>query len=759
MLERSPEAGDVGAVDDLVAGFVTRAERFESRAGVVRAAGQQLVSVSVGAWASALGQRATRIAAGLDDSAGGCRQVAGVLARYGAALRGLERRVMVARHEVGTARIRAVAARERYAAAALAGGAASVPWAWSDVPAFPAVPAAAGELRVWQAAVQDAAAGLRAFRACCDEREDLDRATAARLVGIDVMTAYAPGTGVDAVIDVPLVQAVASAAAGTVTAEQARVMAVWFVETAERLSGDPGDETLAAFTGFLQQWGDDAELMATVFAGVGGIGTVRLVTLLGEQMFVGAPERNAALAAAGSAVRSALVSASSTWSTSEAEEFAAGMVQEALRVSGTLSAIGYVFADPRGSRMSATFTIAMADALDRIEQGGEGTWRAGPGSPGHMLDTAGMLTSDGGAHDAAARVFETLGEYPQSARDWLTGAGLDWSSEFSADFADDRVEYWFGRREWGLGGSDGFVGIAALWAGVQAEAGNLPVNVQIAAINASVLDELSGNPSLSPLQVAGEGSANLARALAGQLPGLVEVGFERGYPKDKDAGYWIDATVPYIEGTIVTARVSRDWVRPVLTAAVADDAARAMLHAAALEYQEQILTGVVHGPASASEALESLVAVWGGIDGATYSAAEVRQYLYDQQVSGTLNVGKTAIGIGASLAPGGMVTAVGVEIGLSYLQHLAEEALTGGPLPESATHSAVPSSVGSLDEFFAVSVEEYRRLGLWDKTSGHAGDFDSEAAKDIARDLVSDYENVVSAMRMSASDRLKGDAG
>ena len=664
---------------------------------------------------------------------------------------------MVARHDVSAARIRAVAARERYAAAALAGGAASVPWLWSDVPAFPAVPAAAGELRVWQAAVQDAAAGLRAFRACCDEREDLDRATAARLVGIDVMTGYAPGTGVDAVVDGPLVQALASAAAGTVTAEQAGVMAAWFAETAEHLSRHPADaEQLAALTGFLDRWGGDCELMAAVYARLGADGMVRLLSKLGEQAGFSGLDHHAAMAAAGSALRWALASASSTWGRREAEKFAADLVQAAWHRNGALSAIGYLFGDPHGAPMSEGFTLAMADLLDRWERDTDNTWRDSLGDPGHAMDNPGMLSLDRAAHDAPARVFETLGLYPQAARDWLTGAGLDWSSlDVAPDFDRGRIAYWFGRRDWGATVSDGFVGISGLWAGTQTGPGSSPLNRQVAAINTLVLHQLSVNSSFSADQVTPLGSVYLANALAGQLPGLVEIGLQSGITGERADGLWVDVTVPYMDAKVVSAQLSQDWVRPVLTAAAGDDEARAALHTAALEYQEQILPAVVHGPASASESLDALVAVWGGIDGATYSAAEVKQYLHDQHVGDVLTFGKTAVGV---VAPGGPVTAVGVELGLTYVQSVAESVLTGVPLPDSATHSAVPSSVGTLEEFFTVSVEEYRRLGLWDKTSGHAGDYSSQPVEDIAQEFVSRYDEVVDAMRMSAFDELKGDA-
>ncbi|MCC2314153.1 hypothetical protein [Cellulomonas xiejunii] len=755
VLERSPEAGDVEAVDGLVAGYLARAERFATRAVSVRAAGDELVAASVGEWASALGERSVRLACGWDDAAGGCRQVAGVLAGYGAALRGLERRVMAARHEVETARIRAVAARERYAVAALAGGVVTVPWSWTEVPAFAPVPEAAGELRVWRAAVGDAAAGLRVFVACCDEREDLDRQTAARLVGVEVMGAYAPGTGVDAIVDVPLVQALAASAAGTVTAEQRRVMATWFAEAAEQVSNHPADtQTLAALTGFLDAWGDDGELMSGIFVAVGGAGVVRLLTMLGEQMVVGATDRNSSLAAAGAALRSGLASASasSTWSSAEAAAYAADMVRVASSMNGTLSAIGYVFADPQSARMSETFTVAMADLLDAVERGNGGPWRDGPGTPGHALDTVGLLSLEGGvAYDAAARVFETLGAYPQAARDWLTGEGIDWRAS-DLPMTNERMTYWFATRSWAQGGSDGFAGIGQLWAGIQEIPGDTDVNRQVAAINAMAFQTISRNASLLPGGVSSAGSEALARVISGQLTGLVEIGFVGGAGVD-DVGLVRSVAVPYLPGNVLTAFIVREWVGPVLTAAAAEQAGRDVLHVAVLDYQSRTVDAVLANVASPSTGLINLVSLWGAVDGASVTAEEVRQYLQDQQTRAALETTRTVADTAIALSPVRPMTSIGIDAALDQMQKQGERLLTGDPLPPGATTSVVPGGVQSLDEFVRVWVEQSERAGTWDRAGAHAGEILSDHDK-AARDEIGRYEDTVDAMRLRSDERM-----
>ncbi|MCC2333626.1 hypothetical protein [Cellulomonas wangsupingiae] len=754
MLERSPEAGDVEAVDGLVAGYAARAERFGVRAVAVRAAGAGLAAASAGDWASALGERSVRLAAGFDDAAGGCRQVAAVLAGYGAALRGVQRRVRVARHGVATARSRAVAARERYAAAVVAGGGAGVPWSWTDVPAFPVVVGAAAELAAWREAVGDAVAGVRAFEGCCEERESLDRDTAARLAGVEVMAAYAPGTGVDAVVDVPLVQALAAAGSGRVTAAQRRVMAEWFVGTTEQVSNHPGDaQALAALSGFLDAWGDDAEVMAAVFGAVGGARVVRLVTMLGEQMVGGGADRDQALAAAGRGLRSGLASASSTWSRSAAAAFAADMVRAASSANGTLSAIGFVFADPQDARMSEAFTVAMADLLDAIERGNGGPWRDGPGSPGHALDTDGLLSLDGGgAYDAAARVFETLGAYPQAARDWLTGEGVDWSSS-QVRLTTPRIAYWFGQRDWSLGASDGFAGIGALWAGVQLPAADTLENRQTAAINTHVFHALAHNESLLPTEVSSAGASQFASALSHQLAGLVEIGLKSGASTGEIADPWRMTQVAGLGQETPTAYVSRTWVVPVLNAAASDLSGRLELQTGVLAYQERTLEAVVEGGAvSPGAALNALATAWGAVDGASVSAAEVDRYLRDQQMRAGVEAGRKLVDTGVALSHIRPMASVGVDLGLDLMQRYVESQVTGGPLPAGTAESLVPDGAASLNEFFEVSVLEYRRLGLWDQ----AGGADTSDASTIADNLVGDYEDVVDAMRARGTDHVRG---
>ncbi|WP_052302748.1 hypothetical protein [Cellulomonas flavigena] len=707
VLERSPEAGDVGAIDDLVAGYLTRAERFASRAGAVRAAGDALVSASVGQWAVALGERAARLAAGLDDAAGGCRQVAEVLAGYGAALRGLERRVMVARHEVATARIRAVAARERYAAAALAGGAVSVPWAWSDVPAFPAVPAAAGELRVWQAAVQDAAAGLRAFRASCDEREELDRATAARLVGIDVMTGYAPGTAVDAVVDVPLVRALASTGAGTVTAEQAREMALWFYSLGIKISDSRHNQRDARMlSDFLDVHGDgSAVVLAALFEALGGDRTAALASGLADR-----PDHpsldDASSTQLALSIRAALARGSRVWSPAQAEKFADGLFDPSNLYGHAARAIDYLFADPDGARMSAVLTVAVADRLDAYEQE-HGKLASGGQKLGYRMEMTGDPGSEQRLHlDPAASVFATLGTYPQEARDWLTGGSVDWVTH-APSFDRARIDYWFGERDWSLPHSDGFAGIGGLWAGLQTSHGLLGVH-QVASINDAVFANLAANPSAASTEnISNLGSLRMAEAIAAQLHGLIEVGVMRD-PSNRNWSWEFVPSLLVAEKTVAAAVSREDLVR-VLAAATSQPAGLSRTSEALVQYEALALNAATSG-ASPSLALNRIAVVWGVAEGAINGANQAEYQRLSDEVRAAVGLGRMPVNL-ALTGVSNPIVAIGLDAAVSHLEKEIVQSMTPD-LP--ARVSIRDPHADPIQQYFTEASATFRRTGLWD---------------------------------------------
>lgn len=752
VLDATPEAGDADAIDGLVAGFAARAERFAERGVGVRAAGGALLGATTGAWSVALGERAERLGLGLDDAARGCRQVAEVLAGYASELRALGVEVRVRRDAVQDARLRAAIARERYATAVLAGGGVYSGWSPLDAPPFPAVPTAAPELRVWRAAVADAAEALRAFEACCRRREELDRATAGRLSSAEVMTTYAPGSAPGGVLDVPVVQALTAAGAGTVTAEQARRLAAWFAASLDAVADGLYDaRALAAVTDFTAAWGDDPLVMAGVVDGIGSEGVVALLTTLGGSMLTGDLARNRMMTSAAQALRGGVATASATWSAAKAREFADGLVAAARRRSGGRGIVGFLFGDPRRARMGESLTIAMADVIERIEMATGVPWREGIGGPGHSLTTAGGLDDAGVAYDPAARVLETLGQYPEAARDWLTGGHQDWSSP-TAPFDRARLTYWFGTRDWGTVASDGFGGIGALWAGVQTGPGNGDVARQVAAINRYGWEGLARNPSLRMSDVSVDGSVALSQAISGQLAGLVKVGFVSGKSGDALSQLWAEESVPFLAEPIATAAIRRAWVGPVLTVAMIDQSGREHLQASVLAYQSSAFAAADRGEASASTALDMTTAAWGAIDGSATAAAELSREIRDEEARAQLQAARTLVDTGITLSPLRPMAALGVDALLGHLQKVAEARLVG--LPSSVPQVAA-QEVPALEAFIEHSVDEYRRLGIWDRAGAHSGDVSSESAAGIAETFVGRYEDVAGRIHSFARSEFE----
>ncbi len=746
VLDASPDAGDPVLVDGLVADLLARGQRFEQRATEVRAAGQELAAACTGAWVDALVGRVDRLCSGWQDAAGGCAGAAGVLAGYGEQLRVLTRRVMTCRHEVGTARIRALRARDRYEAEVLAAGGPPTGWSWTDVPPFPTIPGVGDALVAWRTAVGDVVRGLADFEACCREREDLDRSAAAALSGLDVMHAYAPGTTPDVVIDLPLVEALTAAAAGTSTTRDREVLAEWFTRLAAAVVDDPtGAGSYDVLIGFLDAQGDDAGLMSTVFAALGGAGTLRLVTSLGRRVRPGDHAENAALARSASRIREALAAASSEWSDAEARTFAGQMFSDVATSDGAIGVVAFLFADRDDARMGMSFTLAMADLIDARERE-QGPMRDSATDPGSWLVELDTGVGGEGARDVAAEVLATLGEYPQVARDWLTGERKDWSDR-EVVIDGPRVAYWFGERDWSPAFSDGFAGVGALWAGVQdlSDGGDAR---QLAALNDSVFYRLARNPVLLHTElVSAAGSEQLARVLAPQLAGLVEVGAMRN-PQNR-ALAWESVVTPVWADGVVTAAVARAELVRVLAAAASEAPGRVVLQDALLGYQAEVLTAVASGEASADQALDRIAVIWGVADGALDGATQAELQRASDTVREALGIVRVPVDVGLAFVPNPVV-GLGLGIAVDQLEQLAVQR----PAPEDPGRVVVrPDGMAPMTHFFTSAVLTYQHVGLWDQPTVRVDTEDLDSAIAHALDYVQRYEDVAGAMSAEAAQQ------
>jgi len=552
---------------------------------------------------------------------------------------------------------------------------------------------------------------------------------------------------VDAIVDVPLVQALAASAAGTVTAEQRRVMAAWFAETANAVADDPQDSAaVASLTGFVEAWNGDAGVMSAVFLTVGGAGTARLLTALGYSRLHGADQRNAEVVASAAAIRAGLATGSSAWTPAVARTFAAGMVSLATTRSDVRSVIGYLFADSSGARMGESFTVAMADQLDAVERGRGQAWRDGPSSVGQGLTDPGAITSGLAVHDPAAHVLATLGAYPQAGRDWLTQTGLDWADP-KVGFDRSRIAYWFGERDWSAATSDGFGGIGALWVGVQAVAGDASAQRQAAAINGSVFGSLVSNPGFLTENVSAQGSAQLAQAVSLQLPALVEVGALRD--PVPGVGAWELVETPVASAGVLAASVRQEALAIVLAGATSQAEGRAIIQESLLAYESEILLAASGGHASVDQVLDRLAGVWGVADGAITGATEAELQRASDQVRDALGLVRVPVDTALAFVPNPIV-AIGLDAAADYLEKLAMAELT----PDGAVPELVAGRNGTeMSDYFTDVVRVYGEAGLWDQPKVRADSVvENQAAADAQR-YVATYTSTSTAMRVNVVEQ------
>ena len=489
-------------------------------------------------------------------------------------------------------------------------------------------------------------------------------------------------------------------------------MTAWFVDAVEAVAENPQDaEAVRLLSALLDDHGSDPAVAGTMFASLGGDRMARLVAALGRGVTLGSDAEGATLALIAGGIRTALAGGSRQWSQAEAERFADGLLGLE-NADGTRGApyaatvIGYLFADPDGARMSAAFTVAVADRIDAWEQE-HGRWGQAGQPVAYSLEAVAVPGSDP-LHvlDPAAAVFATLGTYPQEARDWLTGASVDWSSARPV-FDRTRIEYWFGSRDWTGPVSDGFGGIGGLWAGVQTQLGVFDVR-QVASINDVVFSALASNPSLLRTEsISDVGSARIGEAVAAQVPGLIEVGVIRGPVNDTLRWEQVPSLIT-AEGAI-TAAVKREELVLVLSAATSQPSGYRHVSEALYEYEALALNAAASG-ASPSLALDRLAVVWGVADGAVNGAIEAEHQRASDQLRAAVGLVASPVAVPLALVPHPIV-AIGLDVAADHIETQAARLLT--PEQRASVFVRLPGE-DPIKQYFTEASATFRHAGLWD---------------------------------------------
>lgn len=298
-----------------------------------------------------------------------------------------------------------------------------------------------------------------------------------------------------------------------------------------------GKESRQKLNELLDLYGDDESVMKEFLAKLGGAGVADLMNKLGSSVLPG--QDNSVTLAIAQKVRSAL----SIVSKGKDPRFGAAFAKEMFygpepypsekadfnaSVQSRVEAIGWLFSDPDHAPMGEAMTVEMAKEVDKWEfvdkKGTLATY--GPletGTAGRLYaveHTSDKWGLDGGfegsatdgiaSDDAAGRVLETLGHYPDQALAFLS------TGNPTTDSA--RLTYWFQTRDWS--GADKFQGPAGLWLGIQqAPGGAYSANYdnQSALMTSKILWALFDNPTFSTDNTSERASAELATALAPNL--------------------------------------------------------------------------------------------------------------------------------------------------------------------------------------------------------------------------------------------------
>jgi hypothetical protein len=292
---------------------------------------------------------------------------------------------------------------------------------------------------------------------------------------------------------------------------------------------DPDD--VQKLTDLLTLYGDDQSVMAQMMLALGGTDLVTLIDRLGDDAINNKLDVGAAAALA-VLLRSGLSTGSADWTDATGSRFADQMFESAsYSGGGGIAAIGFLFGDAANAPVGETTAYAAAVIMDdweRKDYNGSTVDQsmAGASYLSLYMDEANGLR----VIDAAGRIFETLGEYPDSAHEFLTDTTIENGTDSGPTVGQNRIQYWYGERDWS--NADGFAGPGALWAGAQRILGG-PADpsgaydaeawTSAADLSSRAMNALAENPSYLSENVTELGAVHLAEAFLPQMQGIVEM--------------------------------------------------------------------------------------------------------------------------------------------------------------------------------------------------------------------------------------------
>lgn len=487
-------------------------------------------------------------------------------------------------------------------------------------------------------------------------------------------------------------------------------------------SGNADAQQRADLEALLKTWNDDDDVLDDAFAELGGAATVRLVdeAATGGQMDLAA------------ALRSALSTASADWSTGEAETFVGTLMNEYTAMTGGVAAIGYLFADVENAPLGVNLVVAAATEADRIERLTPGPWSGGWSEM--TLSGVGGLTGDNAqgarVNDAAGRILQTLGQYPDEALDWL-------STEEGSAAHDDRITYWFETRDWSRTG-DGFEGPAALWGGASRASGGPAhgwtddgVSERVAVVTTAVVRGLGDNQALLGENVSTEGSQEFAHAVGVHLPAFVEYPLTGNFnlsvlerSRSQDIAI-LGSGVP-----VASPVVDDQELKRILGAMGGDSKTPSgALRPYVVQYEEAAMNAAFDpaNPIDALGAIDRITTLGGSLGGASAGNEAAVAVRYDDGVREVFGAGATAAG--AAPVPGGFIG--------GYALSASAGSVTTCLADRVATRHSEALAQEAVDK---VEVETALRTSL----ATYVEKFEPESFGDSSGGVERDIDNVVS---------------
>ena len=471
---------------------------------------------------------------------------------------------------------------------------------------------------------------------------------------------------------------------------------------------------------FLAKFGKDQNAMSQLFQSLGAENTSFLLLSLSDLVNTDPnasqeyKDLNAELLLLSNALRDGLAVASEKWTTDEAEAFLGDDPFESVT---TVAGLSFLFNDPENP-MGANLTVVLAEQIDQWERDPKhdnptfAELGLVPESTIYRLAALeGGMLDGGSAQDLAGRVFETLGQYPDQALDFLAPEGDD-------KLGSDRVDYWYGERDWA--NLDQWEGPGALWYGATNstdDAGTLDgvdnvANARNALLTSEIINALAKNESFETNALGN--IVNVSETAASAFAGAIAINLAdiSDYMVQSDATSFEGSGALALVGfgddvTHAIPKLSQEDLAKVISQIIGLDGsgdstgfahpdAAQIIYNTATDMQTMYYLAGVGDPALLEDAAQRSMFLQGMLDGTSMGGSEDLAARHDQAsdaaIDGVMEVVK--------VIPFGSLASKAIQGGLGLVLN---EAVTLGSIEKQIISKEVGININKLEELWKES--------------------------------------------------------